>query len=90
MIVDSCDNRRVPPGLIKSGGHPAVAPRQRHNDRAVALPSVNNFHTCYILVIISCLFHFNICHDVSNTTTQSNSIANAVKAEPEERGGPNG
>ena len=58
------------------GGHPAVSPRRWHNDRSVALRRdgvYNGYHQ---------LFH-SFQYDVSNTTTQSDSIANGVKTESE-------
>ena len=49
---------------------------------------LQNFQTWYILVIISCLFHFNVgLQMISNTTTESDSIANGIKMEPEEGAG---
>ena len=54
-----------------SDGHPAVAPRRWHDDRAVALRRVNNFQTYHSLFVS---FQYLSSDDVSNTTFQCDSI----------------
>ena len=95
MIIDSCANHRVPatsPQNVHAwfvivwtlGGRPAVTLRQWHNDHAVTLQHVNNYIGYHQLFVS---FQYLPSDDISNTTTQSDSIANGIKTEQEDETG---
>ena len=70
----SCDSRKEPAcrahKIVRtSDGHPAVTPKRWRDDRAVALRRVNNF-----LETSLASFQYLSSGDVSNTTTQYDSI----------------